>query len=140
MFDERGIERLSKWKQFRDSLEISKTPLEDTLSLWKTAPFVFPFLDPYRSDLWPDPWELVMNDRLDDLAIALGIMYTLKLTQRFMGSDFEIHMSTNEKNLNVGKFFVVVDKKYALNYNYGLVSIIDNMSDLQSNMLYRSSH
>lgn len=138
MFDERGIERLSKWKEFRSSIESSSTPFEDTIELWNKAPFVFPFLNPSASDTWPDPWHLVMDSRIDDLAIALGIMYTLKLTQRFMGSEFEIHMSTREDSPNANRYFVIVNKKHVLNYEYGKVSTIDDINDLESNILYRS--
>lgn len=139
MFDERGIERLSKWKEFRNSLETSERPFEDTIDLWNKAPFVFPFLNPLSSNTWPGPWELVMISRLDDLAIALGIMYTLKLTQRFMESEFEIHMSIREDRPNANRYFVVVNNRHVLNYEYGKVSIIEHIENFESEILHKAS-
>ena len=80
VFDSYGTDRLTKWKQFRDSLETSATPLEDVAELWSHAPFVSPYLDPQNPAEWPDPWHLILDLRLDDLAIALGMLYTIKLT------------------------------------------------------------
>lgn len=99
MFDIFGTNRLTEWKKFRDELEDSETPIEDVLALWSKAPIVNPYLNPRDSDSWPDPWHLIIDDQFDDLAIALGIVYTLKLTERFMDDSFEIHMSIfhNEK-------------------------------------------
>lgn len=93
MFDLFGNERLIEWKNFRTKLEHSQTPFEDVLEFWSRAPFVNPYLDPSDAKSWPDPWHLILDGKFDDLAISLGIVYTLKLTQRFMVEDFEIHMS-----------------------------------------------
>lgn len=93
VFDLFGNDRLSEWKNFRNSLETSQTPFEDVIAFWSKAPFVNPYLDSNDYKSWPDPWHLIIDGRFDDLAIALGIAYTLKLTERFMDDDFEIHMS-----------------------------------------------
>lgn len=108
MFDLYGTERLTEWKRFRDSLEHSETPFDDVLNLWSRAPFVEPFLDPRNPAEWPDPWHLVLDGRFDDLALVLGIMYTLKLTQRFMPSRFEIHMSMFPEESS-DRFYLLVD-------------------------------
>jgi hypothetical protein len=108
VFDLYGTERLIEWKKFRDDLENSQTPFSDVLELWSRAPFVESFLDPKNIGEWPDPWHLVLDGRFDDLALILGIMYTLKLTQRFMGSKFEIHMSMSQKE-NRDCFYLIVD-------------------------------
>lgn len=124
MFDLYGTERLTNWKQFRDSLEVSKTPLEDVAELWSHAPFVSPYLDPQNPAEWPDPWQLILDLKLDDLAICLGMLYTIKLTQRFMDIECEIHTSMLSKEFNK-KFFLVVDNKHVLNYTFGSVDSLN---------------
>lgn len=136
MFDLHGNDRLTAWRQFRDSLEISNDPFKDVAEFWSHAPFVSPYLDPKNPSEWPDPWHLVLDLRLDDLAISLGMLYTLQLTRRFMDSNYEIHtsMSPEDKTL---KYFLLVDKKYALNLEYRAVVDIDSVS-LNTNMIWRS--
>ena len=115
MFDLYGNDRLTEWKKFRDSLETSNSPLEDVAELWSRAPFVNPYLDPNTPSKWPDPWHIVLDNKLDELAISLGMLYTIKLTQRFMETVCEIHMSMPDKN-DEPRFFLVVDNEYVLNY------------------------
>ena len=66
-------------------------------------------MNPEDSDSWPDPWHLIIDGKFDDLAITLGILYTLKLTERFIGSNFEIHMAI-EKEKEIF-YFLIMDKK-----------------------------
>ena len=108
MFDRYGTDRIAAWKQFRDKLETSECPLEDVAELWSHAPFVGPYLDPYSPQQWPDPWQLIIDLRLDDLAIALGMLYTIKLTQRFIKTKCEIHMLVIPGK-NQAEFVLVVD-------------------------------
>lgn len=115
MFDLHGTERLNEWKRFRDSLETDTDPLVRVADLWSRAPFVNPYLDPKDPTKWPDPWHLVLDLKLDDLAICLGMLYTIKLTQRFMDTECEIHTSMLPREFNK-KFFLVVDNSHVLNY------------------------
>ena len=134
MFDLHGTDRLTEWKRFRDSIETSDTPFEDVALFWSRAPFVSPYLNYQKPNEWPDPWHLILDNRLDDLAITLGIMYTIKLTQRFMDSLCEIHMLPEEDN----KTFLVVDKKHVLNYEYRLVAGVENIDSVQTNIIWSS--
>jgi hypothetical protein len=97
VFDLYGNQRLAAWKQFRSTLENSSDPLLEVAEFWANAPFVSSYLNPSDSNQWPDPWHLVLDSALDELAIVLGMLYTIKLTQRFMTSNFEIHMSIDQK-------------------------------------------
>lgn len=137
VFDAHGIERLNEWKRFRDKLETSSDPLKDLAEFWSRAPFVSSYLDENNPKEWPDPWHLVLDERLDDLAIALGMLYTLKLTQRFMDSQCEIHMSMlpNKDPCH----FLLVDNKYILNYKYREVVDIEELKDVTTSKLYPSS-
>lgn len=97
VFDLHDADRLAEWKKIRDQLETDNDPFQTVLSLWSRAPFVNSYLDANNPDQWPDPWHLILDNRYDDLALALGIMYTLKLTKRFMGEEFKIHKSMQDK-------------------------------------------
>jgi hypothetical protein len=136
VFDLSAQDRLTEWRRFRDNLESSQTPLEDVAKLWSKAPFVSAYLNPTEPDQWPDPWRLVLDNKLDDLAIVLGMLYTLKLTQRFMNFHFEIHMSTleNQKEKN---YFLVVENE-VLNLEYGSVVGINELNRYTTSKIWTS--
>jgi hypothetical protein len=138
VFNSSSNERLAEWKRFRDTLETSNNPLEEVAELWSHAPFVSDFLDPQDSNSWPDPWHLILDGRFDDLAIVLGIMYTLQLTQRFMTSHFEIHMSIVSQNKSPN-YWLVVDGKYVLNYHYKEVVTVGNVAVLPATIIYTTT-
>ncbi len=127
MFDLHGNERLAAWRQFRDSLKEHSSPLESVAEFWSRAPFVNLYLDPNDPKSWPDPWHIVLDLKLDDLAICLGMLYTLKLNVRFMDCECEIHMSIPSQDRDP-RFFLVVDNS-VLNYEprkVCSVSILEN--------------
>ena len=136
MFDLHGNDRLIEWKQFRDRLETAPNPLEQVAEFWSRAPFVNSYLNPQMPDQWPDPWHLVLDGRLDDLAICLGMLYTVKLTQRFMDSNCEIHKSMLPNNLEPS-FYLVVDQQHVMNYEPRIVHTIDVLDCGQTNTLWR---
>lgn len=138
VFDEYGTKRLAAWRQFRDSLEASETPLEDVAKLWTYAPFVSPYLDPKIPTEWPDPWHLMLDLRLDDLALVLGMLYTIKLTQRFIDTDCEIHMSMSSEKKDP-LYMLVVDGKSVLNLVYGTVVDVNQMKSLDTKRIYSVS-
>jgi hypothetical protein len=135
VFDLYGNNRLTTWKEFRDSLEVSNDPLEDVVLFWSRAPFVSPYLNPENTSEWPDPWHLVLDNKYDDLAIALGMLYTIKLTQRFMASVCEIHTSmlSDEKQ---PRYFLVVDHKHVLNFEYKTVLDIKDLDNIQARLIW----
>ena len=134
MFNLYGNDRLIEWKRFRDSLEDSDTPFEDVAIFWSHAPFVEPYLDPHNSSKWPDPWHLVLDLRLDNLAIALGMLYTIKLTQRFSGIRCEIYMSMLPGK-NSPEYWLVVDNR-VLNCEYRSVVAVENLPEAQTNIVW----
>jgi hypothetical protein len=135
MFNLYGNERLTEWKKFRDSLESCNDPLTRVAELWATAPFVNPYIDPNNPNEWPDPWHLVLDSKLDELAISLGMLYTIKLTQRFMDSNCEIHKSMLPNNLEPS-FYLVVDQQHVMNYEPRIVHGIDVLDKVQTNTLW----
>ena len=136
MFNLYGNERLTEWKRFRDSLESCNDPLTRVAELWATAPFVNPYIDPNNPNEWPDPWHLVLDSKLDELAISLGMLYTIKLTQRFMDSNCEIHKSMLPNNLE-SSFYLVVDQQHVMNYEPRIVHSISVLDKVQTNTLWR---
>jgi hypothetical protein len=135
VFDSHGTDRLTKWKQFRDSLETSATPLEDVAELWSHAPFVSPYLDPQNPNEWPDPWHLILDSHLDELAIVLGMLYTIKLTRRFIDTPCEIHTSMllNKKEPS---YLLIVDNKCVLNLEYNSVVNIEELKRFSTSMIW----
>jgi hypothetical protein len=136
MFNLYGNERLIEWKRFRDSLESCSDPLTRVAELWATAPFVNPYLDSKNPNEWPDPWHLVLDSKLDELAISLGMLYTIKLTQRFIDSNCEIHKSMLPNNLEPS-FYLVVDQQHVMNYEPRMVHGISVLDTVQTNTLWR---
>lgn len=109
--------------------------MDDVAELWSHAPFVSPYLDPQNPTKWPDPWHLVLDSRLDNLAIALGMLYTIKLTQRFMNVKCEIHTSTlpNEKEPS---YMLIVDDKHVLNFEYRSVVTVENLHGVRTSLIW----
>ena len=135
MFDLHGTERLAEWKKIRDNLEICDNPLQEVVNLCRSVPFVSNYLNPYSPNDWPDPWRLVLDGKIDDLAICLGMLYTLQLTERFMGSKYEIHMSINPKT-NDAVFYLCIDRSFVLNYVYKEVAKFDEKILYDTTLLY----
>lgn len=138
MFDKHGPERLAEWKRFRESLENSQNPYKEVVEFWSSAPFVSPYLDPNNPTEWPDPWHLVLDSRLDDLAITLGMLYTIKLTRRFIDVSCEIHMSMLPKEKQPC-YFLVVDKQHVLNFEYRQVVDYQAISNIETRLLWLKS-
>lgn len=136
MFDLYGNERLVAWKKFRDGIEISEDPFRDTLDFWRRAPYVFDFLDKIAIKNWPGPWQLVIDGKYDNLAINLGILYTLQLTKRFMDANLEIHRDIGFENSC--KNIVVIDRDIVVDYDDCNIYDFNNLTNTV--VLYSSSN
>ena len=91
MFLETTVEqRILAWRKFRENLETSKDPLQETMDLWATAPRIDRLLDPWDSQRWSTPWELLEVNRYCPVAIPLMMGWTLKLTTKFSKADILI--------------------------------------------------
>ena len=117
MFSLSPDERISHWRQFRESLEISNDPLLDVAEYWDHAPFI-PYnrnVDPFNQRSWPTPWEIILHNKYDEFTKAVMMGWTLKYTNRYAKSDIHIQtMVDNAQNLvyNV----VCIDDKWVLNF------------------------
>lgn len=132
MFDVYGTERLIAWKNIRELLEVSQDPFHDLIAVWRQAPYVNDYLDPEFPDQWPDPWKLVLDGKFDELAINLGIVYSLTLTKRFMDETIEIHRNISTKE----KRYLVVLHDQVLDYIQYKVYDLNDLKNTQ--MIYSS--
>jgi len=134
VFDLYGTQRLEAWRSFRDTLETDEKPFDLVAQLWGQAPFVNNYLDPYYPDSWPDPWHLILDDKLDNLAIALGMCYTLKLTQRFSDAKVEIYKSTSDKKTS--RYYLVVNDTTVFNLEHGQVTSRKSLDKTDSYLIW----
>lgn len=129
VFESHGLERLTEWKKFRDSLEISNSPLQDVLQFWSFAPFVNTYLDSNDPRSWPDPWRLLLDSRFDNLALVLGMLYTLQLTKRFMTTEFAIHRVLMDTKHDPD-YFLSVERTHFLDIQTNTVEVYKDDLDI----------
>lgn len=75
-------DRILAWREWRQALD--GMPFEDALATvardWARVPLVNHYLAPDEMDKWPNPWELINEDYYCDLAVCLGMFYSLELS------------------------------------------------------------
>ena len=120
MFQNSYDKQFSIWKKFRNSIDKSEHPLEDTIKFWAMAPLVNKHLDVYRIDTWPDPWQIIKDGKYNDFTINLMIGHTLKLSERFNESQIEIRTYLDIDSKIVYNTCYIDNK--VLNYPYGEVT------------------
>lgn len=122
-------ERLREWRSFRKS--INSNSIDEILvavaEWWKLAPLGTRVIDIYDETHWPDPWELLHKGQFDENAIALGMAYSLHL----MEIPTELLLLQNRTDHFLG-LIVLIDKKYVLNYTYGIVDKETAIKDCQT--------
>lgn len=115
-------ERLAEWKEFRTY--IGCFPFDEAVTkvvnYWSLAPFVTNYLNMDGSN-WPDPWNLVADGMYDNLAIALGMAYTLQLSNHGKGHTFDIVRLQDTVSFEEFNVVMVDDDKYVLNFTYNEV-------------------
>jgi len=131
MFIDTDLEsRIFEWRKFREQLEVSKTPYQDTVTLWGQAPRIDRLLEPWDSQRWPTPWELLKENRYCPIAIPLMMGWTLKLTTRFSTDNILIKICIDHNNQ---RYYNIVEvDNYVLNYKNDVVVRKD---DLPSSLL-----
>ena len=119
MWKLKADDRLDRWKQFRKHL--GTLPLEQAMTacseFWNGAPFTPYYLDYNDCQNWPDPWQLVYENYYCDLAKALGIVYTLYLSDHGKELDFEIRVYIDKKTRGHYNLSWIDKGKYVLNFN-----------------------
>lgn len=125
-------ERLQSWADLRQ--QCRTLSLQKNLQLindwWMRAPTVNRYLhwDDVRD--WPTPWELLADDIYCDLARALGIVYTIILTEHEKVHEVSL-IQTKSDNLvqvNHGKYILNWAPGQMLNINSENTNIIKQIS------------
>lgn len=113
-------ERLRSWHDFRkeiNDLDLTSA-IEKTNHLWCYAPFVNHYLTTDQIADWPDPWELLYENYYCDLAKALGMLYTLYLSDHKDNLTMEIRIYTNPDTKQTYNLVWINQGKYVLNLEY----------------------
>jgi len=116
MWNQLPSERLRSWQDFRKA--ISKKSYDDALQavqhLWSFAPYQAHYLTTDHIEEWPGPWELLYENYYCDLAKALGIVYTLYLSEH-KPKELEIRIYTEYSTKEQHNLVFVDGGKYILN-------------------------
>jgi hypothetical protein len=127
-------DRLRTWKNFRK--EIGTLPFDDavkqTVHYWSYTPIVKCHIDYSNAESFPDPWVLVLQDGFDDLARALGMLYTLFLSDHGTEHSFKLQIVQSSCGLEIHYLVVIDDGKYTLNYEFN--SVLNISPTKESNM------
>jgi hypothetical protein len=136
MFDKTYEDRLRAWSEFRHDLDKSQNPIQDVIDCYSHAPTVSIHTDPWDSKSWPDPWELIQENQYCEFTRVLGMCYSLQLTDRFSGSSFEIHITTDYSK-STDYYILMVDKHVIGYYNSTYTSIDDLPTSLVDQKIYK---
>lgn len=107
--------RLREWKSLR--LEIRGKSLSDACVMvdewWQQAPLINHYLHYADSDAWPDPWTILSENTYCTLTRAIGICYTLLLSDI---TDVNLIIASDDQAEE--HYLVIVGfAKYVLNYH-----------------------
>jgi len=115
MWNQLPSERLRSWHNFRKDIDKAsfEQALQDVQHLWSYAPYVAHYLTTDQLAHWPNPWELMYENYYCDLAKALGIVYTLYLTEH--RPEMEIRVYNDPSTKEQYNLVFVEQGKYVLN-------------------------
>ena len=108
MFNQTYEQRLTIWREFRDGIENSSDPIQDTIDFYNQAPDCLIAADPYTPSSWPDPWELLEENNYCSFVKILAICYTLQLTDVLSQASYEIHI-TRDNEISETYYLLFVD-------------------------------
>ena len=141
-FNEPEDLRIVSWRNWRESL--SKLPKEQILQqvaeTWSRVPTVMHLLSPDQMDTWPNPWQLITDNYYCDVAINLGIFYSLALIESVEFDDLCLEIYQDQNGwINLSS---VDQGKYVLNYSHGKIvnrSYVEE-TNKEKTLLYRYSY
>ena len=136
MFNPKYEDRLLSWSCLRRDLETSLDPFQHIINTYTDAPWVHIHADPWDETTWPDPWEMIYENQYDDFCTVLGMCYSLQLTDRFSGSEFEIHIGIDNESSRTC-YLLIINKKVVIGWdNVSYVDINDLPSSYNSQKIY----
>ena len=131
-------QRLSAWRNLRNSLSTDNSCIQTVLDVYQHCPLTKTSTDYFKKDTWPSAWQLLDKNEYNLFDKCLGVMYTVNLTERFCKEKFSIIRAvTKEESDNNHKFYYIItvgklfidcqnkesfdeqtfDKKYIQQYN-----------------------
>jgi hypothetical protein len=121
MWNMRSEDQLKEWRTFRSHIgDLSfDEAVKETVHLWSYAPFVNHYLDHMDPLTWPSPWDLLLDNRFDDTAKALGMLYTLYLSPH--GKDHKFEFIIADSTLERYNLVQIDEGKYVLNFVFNEV-------------------
>lgn len=130
MFKLQAAERLSRWREFRKSLDtLSFTEaLQQTVDFWQGCPYAPYYLDLDKPETWPNPWTLIEENYYCDIAKALGMLYTIRFTSH--SPDVELRVYFDPETRYSYNLVWIDDGKYVINLIEGSVvnkQLTDNL-------------
>lgn len=125
MFDLPYEDRLRAWRNFRNYLEESRKPLQDTINFVNQAPVGKLEFNVWNDSEWPQPWELVERNQFSEFAKILLICYTLQLTERFAEEKVEIHIGSRVENNEM--LFLLYFGDQVIGYVYDIPVPVDQL-------------
>jgi hypothetical protein len=130
MWPSESDQRLLDWHDLRTCLHSTdiETALIKINDWWWRCPIVGRYLHWHDWQSWPDPWQLLIENTYCDLARALGIVYTVKMTKSLAGTCCEL-IDDGEYNL-----VSISQGKYILNWSPGNIV---NIRSPSRNMIHK---
>ena len=114
-------DRLRLWQDFRH--RISNLTLDQAVTatehLWSYAPYQKYYLTLDEVKNWPGPWELIFENYYCNLAICLGMLYTLYLSDH--KPQLEIRVYIDPISMAQYNLLFVDQGKYVLNMEHDTV-------------------
>lgn len=92
-------ERLARWREFRKKLDTQtiQEAVQSVADFWTKCPFTPYYLDIDKPEEWPDPWTLIEENCYCDIAIAIGMLYTIKFTVHDPAVEFRTYYDPESK-------------------------------------------
>lgn len=112
-------ERLSKWRDFRKTLDSQtlEDAIQNSYELWKKCPFSPYYLDIATPNNWPTPWQLLIDNYYCDIAKCLGIIYTVYLTKHLNACEPELRQYVDTETKTIYTVASFCDGKYIANFS-----------------------
>jgi hypothetical protein len=117
MFFDRKVERILRWRDFRNELSDWPDDIHAVAKIWSLAPRAGNYLAYDDITKWPDAWNLIHEGIFCDISVALGLFYTLYYSNYPHKNKMRIehyHMPSKHQTLNLVS---LEDGKYMLNYH-----------------------
>jgi hypothetical protein len=116
---------LKYWKDLRQSLSGEMddiAQLKSVVSYWSKAPITIRSINWDHPGEWPDPWQLIFDGDFDESAVAIGMFYTLLLSQDGRWTPNRLNLSLIlDKDRQIQRLILEVDHRWLLNLDYNLV-------------------